>query len=249
MCSSNFLTRSYMIYCFDLDGTICTSVKNSQYEKALPDESVVNEINRLYDEGHTIKIMTARGCVSNVDHTMLTKRQLKMWGVKHHELLMNIKPHAHWFIDDKGIHVSEWKSRIPRVKGIVAGAFDVIHPGYIRMFEECKRHCTHLTVALHEDPSFARPNKLKPIQSVDERKEILRAIKYVDDIVVYQAEETFHDYLKGYDVRFLGDDYLDGSYTGKDIDIDIVFVDRSHGYSTTKFKEKIAHSLLDRSLA
>ena len=45
--------------------------------------------------------MTARGCVSNVDHTVLTKRQLKLWGVKHHELLMNIKPHAHWFIDDK----------------------------------------------------------------------------------------------------------------------------------------------------
>ena len=63
--------------------------------------------------------MTARGCVSNVDHTVLTKRQLKLWGVKHHELLMNIKPHAHWFIDDKGIHVSEWKSRIPRVKELL----------------------------------------------------------------------------------------------------------------------------------
>lgn len=233
-----------MIYCFDLDGTICTSVEKSQYEKAKPDFVVVNEINRLYDEGNTIKIMTARGCVSGVDHTQLTKKQLNDWGVKYHELLMHIKPHAHWFIDDKGIHISEWKSRIPRVRGIVAGAFDLIHPGYIKMFEECKRHCTHLTVALHEDPSLARPSKLPPVQSVEERKEILKAIRYVDDVVVYQAEDTFLWYLESgnYDVRFLGEDYSDGSYTGYDLPIDIVFVDRSHDYSTTELKRKIAKS-------
>jgi glycerol-3-phosphate cytidylyltransferase len=234
-----------MIYCFDLDGTICTSVEKSQYEKAKPDSVVVNEINRLYDEGNIIKIMTARGCVSGVDHTILTKRQLNQWGVKYHELLMNIKPHAHWFIDDKGIHISEWKARIPRIRGIVAGAFDIIHPGYVRMFEECKRHCTHLTVALHEDPSLDRPHKIKPVQTVDERKEILKAIKYVDEVVVYQAEDTFLCYLESgdYDVRFLGEDYFDGSYTGFNLPIDIVFVDRSHKYSTTQLKNKIYESL------
>jgi glycerol-3-phosphate cytidylyltransferase len=232
-----------MIYCFDIDGTICTSVNNSEYEKALPDNIVVNEINRLYDEGHTIKIMTARGCVSGVDHTLLTKRQLNLWGVKYHELLMHVKPHAHWFIDDKGINVGEWKQRIPRVKGIVAGAFDVLHPGYIRMFDECKKHCNHLTIALHDDPSSERSHKLKPVQSLEERKEILRSIKYVDDIITYQTEEEFLSYLEKYDVRFLGDDYKDGSYTGRDIDIGIVFVNRNHGYSTTKLKTRIYESL------
>jgi len=233
-----------MIYCFDLDGTICTSVEKSQYEKALPDKSVINEINRLYDSGDIIKIMTARGCVSGIDHTIITKKQLKEWGVKYHELIMNIKPHAHWFIDDKGINVLEWKKKISQVKGIIAGAFDVIHPGYIRMFEECKRNCTHLTVALHEDPSLERPNKLKPVQTVDERKEILESIKYIDDVVMYQTEDTFLKYLESgkYNVRFLGEDYNDGSYTGKDIDIDIIFVDRSHDYSTTELKRKIAKS-------
>jgi len=232
-----------MIYCFDIDGTICTSVNNSEYEKALPDNIVVNEINRLYDEGHTIKIMTARGCVSGVDHTLLTKKQLNLWGVKYHELLMHVKPHAHWFIDDKGINVSEWKQRIPRVKGIVAGAFDVLHPGYIRMFDECKKHCNHLTIALHDDPSSERSHKLKPVQSLEERKEILRSIKYVDDIITYQTEEEFLSYLEKYDVRFLGDDYKDGSYTGRDIDIGIVFINRNHGYSTTKLKTRIYESL------
>jgi glycerol-3-phosphate cytidylyltransferase len=156
---------------------------------------------------------------------------------------MHVKPHAHWFIDDKGINVGEWKQSIPRVKGIVAGAFDVLHPGYIRMFDECKKHCNHLTIALHDDPSSERSHKLKPVQSLEERKEILRSIKYVDDIITYQTEEEFLSYLEKYDIRFLGDDYKNGSYTGRNIHIRIVFVDRNHGYSTTKLKTKIYESL------
>ena len=135
---------------------------------------------------------------------------------------MFCKPTADLFIDDKGIDVESWKQSQPQVKGIIAGAFDLIHPGYIRMFKECKTHCNHLTVALHEDPSLARSHKIKPIQTVEERKEILRAIKYIDDIVVYQAEDTFLSYLDDYDVRFLGDDYRDGSYSGKDKNIKIL---------------------------
>ena len=112
------------------------------------------------------------------------------------------------------------------------------------MFRDAKSVCNHLTIALHEDPSFARPYKLKPAQTVDERKEILKAIRYVDDVVVYQAEETFHWYLESgeYDIRFLGTDYEDGSYTGKHIDIPVQFINRNHTYSTTDLKKKIYQS-------
>lgn len=237
-----------MIYCFDLDGTICTSVENSQYELALPDQFVVNEINRLYDEGHTIKIMTARGSVSKIDYTDITKNQLNEWGVKYHELLMNIKPHAHLFIDDKGVNIDDWKKTIPLKKGIVSGAFDIIHPGYIRMFHDAKMYCNHLTIALHEDPSTEREYKLKPIHSTQERIEILKSIKYIDAIVQYSCEEEFHQYLKSkeYQIRFLGTDYKDGSYTGKDIDIDIIWLNREHNYSTTKLKNLIYNSIKDK---
>ena len=111
------------------------------------------------------------------------------------------------------------------------------------MFKEAKTHCNHLTVALHEDPSIARPHKLKPVQSVEDRKEILKSIKYIDDIIVYQAEETFHHYLKDYDMRFLGDDYADGSYTGKDLNIEIRWLSRNHDFSSTKLKADIYHSI------
>ena len=235
-------------YCFDLDGTICNTPlrpddKKPGYLESTPFPFMVEQVNKLFDQGHYIIIMTARGRGSGIDWTDLTKEQLERWGIKYNELEpMFHKPHADIFIDDKGINVEAWKKTLPPKKGIIAGAFDLIHPGYIRMFKEAKEYCNHLTVALHEDPSWARPHKIKPVQSVEDRKEILRAIKYVDDIVVYYAEDTFLSYLKDYEVRFLGSDYLDGSYTGKDNPIDIVFLNRNHDYSTTELKRKIVES-------
>ena len=236
-----------MNYCFDLDGTICdTPSKDSKplYHEANPIPFMVEQVNRLFDEGNKIIIMTARGRGSGKNWTDWTIKQLDMWGVKYHELEpMFHKPTADLFIDDKGINVEDWKKTRPEKKGIIAGNFDVMHPGYIRMFKEAKEHCNHLTVALHEDPSMARPHKLKPVQTVEDRKEILHAIKYVDDVVVYQAEETFHYYLKDYHIRFLGTDYMDGSYTGKDLSIEIVWLSRNHDYSSTKLKTDIYHTI------
>jgi cytidyltransferase-like protein len=250
MCPSNIFTWSGMKYCFDLDGTICDTPMRPDdnkpgYLEANPFPFMVEQVNRLYDEGHKIIIQTARGRGSGIDWTGLTKEQLRHWGVKYHDLEpMFHKPTADIFIDDKGINVEAWKKTVPPKKGIIAGAFDVIHPGYIRMFKEAKEHCNHLTVALHEDPSMARPHKLKPVQTVEERREILLAIEYVDDVVVYQAEDTFLYYLDDYEIRFLGTDYMDGSYTGKDNPIDIVWLDREgHDYSSTKLKTQIFESV------
>ena len=239
-----------MRYCFDLDETICNTPSNPdghgrRYAESTPIPFMVETVNRLYDEGNYIIIMTARGRGSGVDWTDTTKKMLSEWGVKYNELEpMFHKPNADIFIDDKGVNVEDWIKTQPLKKGIVAGAFDLIHPGYVRMFKYAKEHCNHLTIALHEDPSMARPHKFTPVQSLEDRKEILRSIKYVDDIVVYQAEDTYLSYLEDYDIRFLGDDYSDGSYTGKGLGIPIVWIPRDHGYSTTKLKVSIANSVI-----
>lgn len=238
-----------MRYCFDIDGTLCYTPNNEfgkpDYVNAKPLLFMVEQVNRLYDEGHYIIIQTARGKRSGIDHTELTKKQLNEWGYKYHELFpMFCKPTADLFVDDKGINAAIWASQQPQVRGIIAGAFDLIHPGYVRMFEECRMYCNHLTIALHDNPSLERPSKIPPVHSIEERKEILYSLRYVDNIVTYQSESEFHSYLKSgnYHIRFLGNDYSDGSYTGKDIDIKIIFVDRSHDYSTTKLKRKITKS-------
>ena len=129
-------------------------------------------------------------------------------------------------------------------KGVIAGNFDVIHPGYIKMFEECKRNCDMFIVLLHTDPSIERPHKLKPILSVEERKDILNSIKFIDDVFQYTYEEQLLDLLKmgEFDIRFLGDDYKDKPFTGDNLKIPVHYLDRSHGWSTTKFKKLIAES-------
>ena len=131
------------------------------------------------------------------------------------------------------------------IKGVIAGNFDVMHPGYIEMFKECAANCDCLVVLLHTDPSIERPHKLTPILSVEERKKMLLSLIYVEDVVRYTYEEQLLDLLKmgEFDVRFLGDDYIDKPYTGKELGTLIYWISRSHGWSTTKFKKLIADSI------
>ena len=128
--------------------------------------------------------------------------------------------------------------------GVIAGNFDVIHPGYIHLFNECKEFCTELIILLHEDPSIERPEKLKPIMNLDERMMILSSLKQIDQIIPYKLETDLYELLSNLDIdiRFLGDDYKSKPFTGDDLNIPIHFLDRSHGWSTTKFKNKIAKS-------
>ena len=131
------------------------------------------------------------------------------------------------------------------IKGVIAGNFDIIHPGYIKMFREMERHCDILIVFLHTDPSIERPEKLKPITSTDERKDMLECLRMVTHVIKYTYEEQLYDLLKidEFDVRFLGDDYKGRPFTGDDLDIRIHYLNRSHGWSTTKFKKLIAQSI------
>ena len=132
-----------------------------------------------------------------------------------------------------------------KIVGVIAGNFDVIPPGYIYMFDECKKHCDILLLLLHDDPSIERPEKIKPILDLNERNMILSSLKQIDRIITYQIESDLYDILKTeqIDVRFLGDDYKDKAFTGDDLGIPIHYLDRSHGWSTTKFKKMIAESV------
>lgn len=130
------------------------------------------------------------------------------------------------------------------VKGVIAGAFDVIHPGYVDMFNLASLQCDRLTVLLHQDPSIERPEKPKPILSSLERINILLALSTIDSVRTYNTEEDLYRILSNsnYDVRFQGVDYQGKEFTGSDLNIPIFWIPRDHGWSTTKFKRLIAES-------
>ena len=102
-------------YCIDIDGTICTPTVGRDYHKAEPWQDRIKVLNKLYDEGNYIIYFTARamGRFADLPHSVasikakevlfeLTRQQLEEWGVKYNELIMG-KPHADFFIDDKGV--------------------------------------------------------------------------------------------------------------------------------------------------
>ena len=129
--------------------------------------------------------------------------------------------------------------------GVIAGNFDVIHPGYIYTFKEAKSLCDKFIILLHTDPTIERPEKLKPVLSIKERLDILHSIRYIDFVIQYDMEKDLYGLLKWLnpDVRFMGDDYKTKGFTGDDLNIPIHFIDRSHGWSTTKFKTLISNTL------
>ena len=49
-----------MIYCFDLDGTLCTNT-NGNYKDAKPYKDRISKVNSLFNDGHIIIIESARG--------------------------------------------------------------------------------------------------------------------------------------------------------------------------------------------
>jgi len=129
--------------------------------------------------------------------------------------------------------------------GIIAGNFDVIHPGYIYTFKRSMQYCDVLVIALQTDPTIERPNKCKPVLSWEERQEILTSIKYVDKVIKYTTEQDLINILKtrNYNVRILGDDYREKYATGQEFSDEVVYIDRSHGWSTTKYKNLIAETI------
>ena len=130
------------------------------------------------------------------------------------------------------------------IKGVIAGNFDIIHPGYVKLFKQCKEKCDELFILLHTDPSIERPHKLKPILSVEERDEVLMSIRYIDNVFTYTYEYELLELLSilKHNVRFLGDDYKDKPFTGSDLNIPIIYLNRDHGWSTTLFKKLISES-------
>ena len=135
--------------------------------------------------------------------------------------------------------------------GVTVGAFDLCHAGHILMFKEARDVCEFLFVGLHSDPSLDRPEKHKPIMSLEERKIILEGIRYIDELFIYDTEAQLYEILKenrhGFDVRIIGADWKGKDYTGHDLPLEMYFNTRDHGFSTTELRRRIYEAEKDET--
>lgn len=96
-----------MVIYIDIDETICRSPNVPDYSTSYPIKENISKANKLYDQGHTIIYWTARGSLTGIDWSDITKKQFSEWGIKYHDLKFN-KPVYDIFIDDKNINVTDW---------------------------------------------------------------------------------------------------------------------------------------------
>jgi len=93
-------------YCFDIDGTLCDNTEG-KYADAKPFIDRIAVVNKLYEDGNQILLLTARGATTGIDWRKLTEEQMAEWGVLYHKLYLN-KPTAHFYIDDKAFNSETW---------------------------------------------------------------------------------------------------------------------------------------------
>ena len=94
--------------------------------------------------------------------------------------------------------------------GYISGVFDLFHVGHLNMFKRAKEHCDYLIVGVVTDEGVRRYKKAEPFVPFEERIELVRACRYVDEAVEIpvQYNDTKEAYkLYHFDCQFSGSDY------------------------------------------
>jgi len=122
--------------------------------------------------------------------------------------------------------------------GFTCSSFDLLHAGHVVMLNECKENCDKLIVGLNVNPC---KNGKYPVQSVVERYIQLNAIAAVDEIIPYNSETELYDLLTllPIDIRFIGADYTDKSFTGDSLPMQIMYNARNHRFSSSGLKKDV----------
>lgn len=133
-----------------------------------------------------------------------------------------------------------------KVIGYTQGTFDMFHIGHLNLIKNAKRHCDYLVVGVNSDDLVESYKNKRPIIPLDERVEIMRAIKYVDEVIVTNTLDKKEIWEK---VRFneiyIGDDWKGNERwekTGKEMEqlgAKLVFLPYTKYTSSTMLREKL----------
>ncbi len=134
--------------------------------------------------------------------------------------------------------------------GYTAGVFDVFHIGHLNLIRNAKEYCDKLIVGVNSDELVMSYKNKYPIEMLEERMEVVRAIRYVDEVVPNHTLDKVEAYnLLHFDAIFIGDDWKGNPRWTKTEEelkaygVDVVYLPHTDGISSTKVRKKLEETI------
>ena len=133
----------------------------------------------------------------------------------------------------------------PQMKiGYMSGTWDLFHVGHLNLIKRAKQYCDYLVVGVHKDASHKGKETFIPLE---ERMEIIRSVKWVDQVVLSMREDSdvYKTGLVKYDFLFVGSDYKGTERFNRyeeyfaDKGVKIVYFPYTKGTSSTQIRNLI----------
>lgn len=121
---------------------------------------------------------------------------------------------------------------------ITFGTFDLFHIGHLKILERAKQEGDYLIVGVSSDELNIKKGK-KSVFPINERVEIVKSIKYVDEVFIEESLELKDEYIKNFKAELLvmGDDWKDKFNW---VSCPVKYLERTPNISTTYLKNSIA---------
>jgi glycerol-3-phosphate cytidylyltransferase len=128
--------------------------------------------------------------------------------------------------------------------GFTQGTFDTLHYGHINLLQKAKEYCEYLIVGVNSDKLVEEYKKTKTIIKINDRVNIVKAIRYVDEVIITETlDKNVHLKNIKYNVIFIGDDWKGSERWNKTEqelkkeDVDVVYIPYTKSISTSKIKK------------
>ena len=130
--------------------------------------------------------------------------------------------------------------------GYTTGVFDLFHIGHLNILRRAKEQCDYLIVGVSTDELCLSYKHKKPIVPFEERKAIIEAIRYVDQVVPQFDRDKFSAWKKLHFNRlFVGNDWK-GSPLFDDLErqfdavgVEIIYFPYTKGVSSSQLRDKL----------
>lgn len=145
------------------------------------------------------------------------------------------------------------EKRKRKIIGYTTGVYDLFHIGHLNIIKRAKENCDYLIVGVSVDDLVESYKHKRPIIPFEERIEIIRALKYVDEAVPQTSMDKYEAWTRlHYDRIFHGDDWKGSAMYNtveeklRSAGVEVVYFPYTEGTSSTLLTEILYQSLTEK---